>query len=71
MSFNDLTEEQKASLKGDKGDRGFSGVYVGAGEMPDDCNVQIDTTGATCTTEELVAAVLASLPIYNGEVEDV
>lgn len=31
--------------EGDKGERGNSGVYVGSGEMPDDCNVQIDPEG--------------------------
>ncbi len=31
-----------ASLKGDVGS---SGVYVGSGEMPENCNVQIDTDG--------------------------
>jgi hypothetical protein len=62
----ELTEEQKAALKGEKGDKGDtgaqgpqgpqgpqgekgetgnSGVYVGPGDMPEDCNVQIDPTG--------------------------
>lgn len=31
--------------KGDKGERGDSGVYVGSGEMPADCNVQVDPDG--------------------------
>ena len=30
---------------GKKGDTGNSGVYLGSGEMPDDCNVQIDPEG--------------------------
>lgn len=49
MSFENLTEEQKASLKGDKGDRGLSGVYLGSGDMPEDCNVQIDPNGDALT----------------------
>ena len=38
-----------ASLKGilnvAKGDKGESGVYVGSGDMPENCNVQIDPNG--------------------------
>ena len=34
-----------ADLKGDKGDPGTSGVYVGSGDMPDGYNVQIDLDG--------------------------
>lgn len=30
------------ALVGPKGDPGQSGVYVGPGEMPEGCNVQID-----------------------------
>ena len=50
---------------------GSGGVYIGSGDMPENCNVQIDPTGTSCTVEELVASVIASLPIYNGEVVDV
>lgn len=39
--------------KGDKGDRGNPGVYIGSGEMPADCNVQIDPAGAITTLEDL------------------
>lgn len=38
-SFQDLTPEEKASLKGakgDKGDRGISGVYIGKDEPTDE-----------------------------------
>jgi hypothetical protein len=45
FTYTDFTEEQLASLKGDKGDTGNSGVYLGSGEMPADCNVQIDPNG--------------------------
>jgi hypothetical protein len=31
--------------KGDKGDTGNAGVYLGSGDMPADCNVQIDPNG--------------------------
>lgn len=31
--------------QGDKGEPGQSGVYVGSGEMPEGCNVQIDPDG--------------------------
>jgi hypothetical protein len=44
FSFEDFTPEQLESLKV-KGDRGISGVYVGSGDMPEDCNVQIDPDG--------------------------
>ncbi len=43
--------------KGDKGETGNSGVYVGSGDMPDDCNVQIDPTGEVITQEELSNAI--------------
>ena len=59
--------------KGDKGERGEpgqSGVYIGSGEMPDGYNVQIDPNGDDAT-DSLVAAVIAALPVYGGEVENV
>lgn len=34
-------------VQGEPGERGASGVYVGSGEMPADCNVQIDPSGDT------------------------
>jgi len=69
--FEGTKEEWLASLKGnkgDKGDRGNPGVYVGTGDMPEDCNVQIDPDGDTFTVDELIAEVIATLPVYNGEV---
>jgi hypothetical protein len=51
--------------QGPAGERGPSGVYVGSGEMPENCNVQIDPTGEVITEEGLIAAVLAALP--NGD----
>ena len=54
MSFEDLTPEQKESLKGDTGS---SGVYVGTTEPTDaSVNVWINPSGR-------------AVPIYNGEVE--
>lgn len=49
--FEGTEAEWLESLKGekgdtgDKGDTGKSGVYLGSGDMPDDCNVQIDPSG--------------------------
>ncbi len=37
------TKLENGEFKGEKGD---SGVYVGSGEMPEDCNVQIDPNGS-------------------------
>lgn len=48
FTYEDFTEDQLAALKGEKGDRGEKGnpgVYLGSGDMPDDCNVQIDPNG--------------------------
>lgn len=59
MTFEELTPEQKASLKGDKGDKGDtgnSGVYIGSGEMPEDCYVQIDPNGDSFNIEDLIPA---------------
>ena len=47
--------------KGDKGETGNSGVYVGSGDMPDDCNVQIDPTGEVITQEELSQTIQRSI----------
>lgn len=44
--------------KGEKGDTGNSGVYVGSGDMPEDCNVQIDPDGNTLTIEMLIKKVI-------------
>lgn len=40
--------------KGEKGEAGNSGVYVGSGDMPDDCNVQIDPTGDVISYEGIL-----------------
>ncbi len=38
--------------KGDKGDTGNPGVYLGGGDMPEDCNVQIDPDGDSFGTDD-------------------
>lgn len=45
FTLTDGTKIELGSVKGDPGPRGESGVYVGTGEMPEDCNVQIDPSG--------------------------
>lgn len=50
MTFEDLTEEQKETLKGEKGETGSSGVYLGTEEPADSSvNIWINPDG---TTEE-------------------
>lgn len=51
--FTGSEEYWLASLKGDKGDTGSSGVYIGSGDMPADCNVQIDPKGVLSTIQDL------------------
>lgn len=64
FTYEDFTEEQLESLKGEAGN---SGVYVGSGEMPDDCNVQIDLEGGSYTEEDLA---LQTLPIIMSKLMD-
>lgn len=61
FTYTDFTEEQLASLKGDKGDTGNSGVYLGSGEMPEDCNIQIDPNGEVVTLEQLIMNALSQV----------
>lgn len=49
--FEGTEAEWLASLKGDTGN---SGVYLGSGDMPSDCNVQIDPNGDAFTIEQLL-----------------
>ena len=56
--FKGTEAEWLASLKGDTGN---SGVYVGSGDMPDDCNVQIDPNGKPLTIDEIIQSVLAQI----------
>lgn len=55
--FEGTEQEWLNSLKGEKGDTGKSGVYVGAGDMPEDCNVQIDPTGDAFVGESFANAL--------------
>lgn len=50
--FEGAEAEWLESLKGN------SGVYVGSGDMPEDCNVQIDPDGNTLTIEMLIKKVI-------------
>ena len=43
---------------GEKGETGNSGVYIGSGDMPEDCYVQIDTNGET--NEEIIDRYIAN-----------
>lgn len=57
FTYDDFTDEQLASLKGEKGDKGdvgSPGIYIGSGDMPDDCYVQIDPNGESFTLEDLM-----------------
>ena len=49
-------------LTAKKGERGPSGVYIGSGEMPEDCNVQIDPNGEALAGLPCAAEVVDSLP---------
>ena len=40
-----------------KGEPGNSGVYLGSGDMPEDCNVQIDPDGEALTVDALKAEI--------------
>jgi hypothetical protein len=50
--FEGTEAEWLASLKGS------SGVYVGSGDMPEECNVQIDPDGEVLTMEQIIKKVL-------------
>lgn len=41
--------------------KGKSGVYLGSGEMPADCNVQIDPDGDALTLEEVVRNIISQV----------
>ena len=43
----------KNGVDGAKGEPGNPGVYVGSGDMPEDCNVQIDPNGDTFGIEDI------------------
>ena len=90
LTFEDLTDEQKASLKGPKGDDGVSPVVAVVGndgghrvtitdkngaktfDVMDGKAGRTPVNGVDYFTEaekaEMVSAVIAALPVYNGEV---
>lgn len=53
--FEGTEAEWLESLIGAKGN---SGVYVGSGDMPEDCNVQIDPDGEALTLDDLRSIVI-------------
>jgi hypothetical protein len=66
FTYDDFTPEQLEALRGE---RGHSGVYIGSGDMPDDCNVQINPDGIVT---ELLPEVTSDnngsfLRVINGE----
>ena len=52
--FEGTEEAWLWSLRGKKGDTGKSGVYLGSGDMPEDCNVQIDPDGTPLNLNDYV-----------------
>lgn len=48
-----------------KGDEGKSGVYVGSGEMPEGCNVQIDPNGEV---DNFIKTINGKTPDQNGNI---
>lgn len=76
--FKGTEEEWLESLCGEDGANGSSGVYVGSGEMPADCNVQIDPNGDVAelsdfATKEEVDSINRELRycIRNDEIDAV
>ena len=67
--FEGTVEEWLASLKGETGSQGISGVYVGSGDMPTGYNVQIDIEGEPLeypTKEEVQDMIDASLEVIEN-----
>jgi hypothetical protein len=67
MTFEDLTDEQRESLRGEKGDKGDPGVYLGSGDMPEDCNVQIDPNGEPLSYTEIINSITKGVKAYVDE----
>lgn len=59
--FEGNEKEWLESLKGKEGERGNSGVYIGSGDMPDDCNVQIDPTSEVLSLEEIIRDMVSQI----------
>ena len=51
-----------------RGEKGNPGVYVGSGDMPEDCNVQIDPNGDVFTLDDITVDQV-KIPIINAEYE--
>ena len=58
--FEGTEQEWLESLKGDPG------IYLGSGDMPEDCNVQIDPNGEATTLESIVAEVAEVVSTETG-----
>jgi hypothetical protein len=61
-------EDLSFSIKGEKGEQGNSGVYVGSGDMPDGYNIQVDPE-AESDFDEMVETVIKNNTdnVYNAE----
>lgn len=62
-------EQGIQGVPGEKGERGPSGVYVGSGDMPDDCNFQIDPNGEAIVQELQPLTFTGAVDeVYDGTV---
>ena len=74
---NALKEEIETKLangefkgeKGDKGDRGEPGVFVGSGDMPEDCNVQVDPDEDPIDIDAVVAEAMSDFVTPEGTIK--
>ena len=57
-------EQGPAGPMGQDGKPGASGVYVGEGDMPEDCNVQIDPAGEVLNIKNIIQNALANVSFY-------
>ena len=55
--------------QGVKGEKGSSGVYVGSGEMPEDCNVQIDLEGEIISEDEYKDYIEELVEEYKEDID--
>lgn len=59
--INGFVGTEEEWLESIKGETGESGVYLGSGDMPENCNVQIDPNGETLTLEELIMDIVSRI----------